>query len=431
MLAQQVGLEKGVQSMPQVVERCRVCGSPSLIPCASLGVQYLSSVFPSSLDYRAEVPQLPLDLVLCAKKEDGSTCGLVQLAHKLDLRAMYNAYPYTSSTNSSMPAILQDVAESGRTLGHLHPGDVILDIGCNDGTLLSYFQRQGFALIGIDPAKNIKPMLDSCDYTYIRDFFGASVYSSATAKKARLIFSIAMFYHLVDPVNFSRDVSECLADDGVWIIQMAYLPAMLRTNMYDNIVHEHCGYYATQHMKWIMKQVGLEIFDVRLNDVYGGSFRVFVKRKGCSRFPQTERYQAILREELELGIFDPATYQAFMKRIQQTRTGLRALCGKIKEEGKTIWVYGASTKGNTILQYCSLGKSDIVAAADANPFKLGKYVVGADIPIMDEAAMRAARPDYLLALPYSFLEGFMRREAELVAKGTRFIVPLPVVRIVP
>lgn len=420
-----------MQSTSPVVDKCRVCGNSSLIPCASIGAQYLSSVFPANLDYRTEVPQLPLDLVMCEKKEGGSTCSLVQLAHKLDLSAMYDAYPYTSSTNSSMPAILKDVAESGWTLGHLQTGDVILDIGCNDGTLLSFFQKEGFDLVGIDPAKNIKPVMDSGNYTHICDFFNVRAYSSATEKKARLIFSIAMFYHLSDPVNFSRDVAECLADDGVWIIQMAYLPTMLKANMYDNIVHEHNGYYATHPMKWIMEEVGLEIFDVVLNDVYGGSFRVFVKKEECRRFPPTERYHANLREELKLGVFDPATYRAFMRRIEKTRTDLRALCRKIREEGKTIWVYGASTKGNTILQYCGLGKNDIVAAADANPFKVGKYIVGADIPIKDEATMRAAKPDYLLALPYSFLEGFIRREAQLVAKGTKFIAPLPGVRVVP
>ena len=420
-----------MEQVVPAIEKCRVCGNPSLILCASIGAQYLSSVFPENLDYRPVVPQFPLDLVMCEKKDDGSTCGLVQLAHQLDLSAMYDAYPYTSSTNSSMASILQDVAENGRALGHLRPGDLIMDIGGNDGTLLSFFQHDDLDLLCIDAAKNVVPVLRSDRFTLVRDFFSAKLFANTENKKARLIFSVAMLYHLADPVNFSQHVAECLADDGVWIVQMVYLPAMLRTNMYDNIVHEHVGYYATHHMKWIMEQVGLEIFDVELNDVYGGSFRVFVKKKGCGRFPPTERYHANLHEELELGIFDPATYRAFMRRIEKTRADLRALCRKVRQEGKTIWVYGASTKGNTILQYCGLGKDDIVAAADANLFKLGKYIIGADIPIKDEATMRAARPDYLLALPYSFLAGFMRREAELIAEGTKFIVPLPDVRLIP
>lgn len=420
-----------MQFASKVVEKCRVCDNPSLIPCVSLGTQYLSSVFPENLNYRVQVAQFPLDLVMCERRKDKSTCGLVQLAHNLDLSSMYSAYPYTSATNSSMSAILKDVAESGRRLGHLQRGDVILDIGGNDGTLLAFFQKEGFELVCIDRAKNIKPVVDSDDYTHVCDFFSARAYSLATQKKAKMAFSIAMFYHLADPITFCRNVAECLAGDGVWIIQMAYLPTMLKTNMYDNIVHEHCGYYATHHMQWIMEAAGLEIFDVELNDVYGGSFRVFVKKKGCDTFQRTERYSANLREELELGIFEPAIYRAFLQRIDKARSDLSALCRKIKADGKTIWVYGASTKGNTILQYCGLGKDDIVAAADANPFKLGKYMVGSDIPIKDEATMRAARPDYLLTLPYSFLDGFMRREAALVAKGTKFIVPLPEVRIVP
>ncbi len=413
------------------VKECRVCRNPSLIPCVNLGAQYLSSVFPENLQYYRQMSQLPLNLVMCEKRDDGSTCGLLQLEHQLDLSAMYQAYPYTSSTNSSMPAILKDVAQSGRAFGHLQSGDVILDIGSNDGTLLSFFQNEGFLLIGIDPAQNIKLVFDSKGFIHVRDFFSIKSYKSTTSKKASLIFSIAMFYHLDDPVSFSRDVAECLADDGVWIIQMAYLPAMLQTNMYDNIVHEHRGYYALQHLKWIMDSVGLEIFDVQLNNVYGGSFRVFVKKKGYNTYTQAQHYQANLRKELELGLFDLSTYLAFMRRIEKTRLDLCNLSRKLKSQGKTIWVYGASTKGNTILQYCGLNNNDIDAACDANPFKVGRYMIGSDIPIKDEASLRAVKPDYLLALPYSFVEGFLKREAELVAKGTKFIVPLPGVRIIP
>lgn len=415
-------------SVAPIVEQCRVCGSTELVPCADIGEQYLSSVFPTDLSYRENAVRYPLDLVMCVKKGD-ATCGLVQLGHHLDLTAMYDAYPYTSSTNSSMAKILENVAADGRALKNLESGDVVLDIGGNDGTLLSFFKDEPCTLINIDPAKNVASLLESPNYLPVNSFFNEAAYSQVSEKKAKLIFSIAMFYHLDDPVRLARDAAACLDENGVWIIQMAYLPAMIRTNMYDNIVHEHAAYYATNHMTWLMERVGLEVFDVVENDVYGGSFRVFVKKRGCALYPQTDRLRENLKKELEDGLYELSTYQEFMRRVERTKTDLLALCNKIKAEGKSIWVYGASTKGNTILQHCGIGNDFITAAADSNPFKHGKYIIGSDILIKDEAEMRAAKPDYLLSLPYSFTDAFMKREAELVAAGTKFIVPLPDVKV--
>ena len=411
------------------VRQCRVCGNTELISVVDIGEQYLSSVFPEDLGYRATASRYPLKLALCRKKNDGASCGLLQLRHHLDLTPMYDAYPYTSATNSSMTQILRDVAESGRAVADLKPDDIILDIGGNE-TLLSFFKDEPYQLLNIDPAKNVVALVDSPRYRAVNAFFSEASFRSVSQKKAKLIFSIAMFYHLDNPMQFSREVAAVLDDDGVWIIQMAYLPAMIRTNMYDNIVHEHAGYYATQQVKWIMEKVGLEVFDVLENDVYGGSFRIFVKKKGSPRCVPTERLRTTLERELSEGIFEEATYRAFMQRIEKTREDLLALITRIKAEGKSIWIYGASTKGNTILQYCGLGNKEIDAAADSNAFKIGKYIIGSDIPIKDEAAMRAAKPNYLLALPYSFVDGFMKREAELIAHGTKFIVPLPEVKIV-
>lgn len=411
------------------IYKCRFCGNESLMPCIDLGEQYLSSIFPKDLTYRKEIHEQPLDLVLCEKRDE--SCGLLQLGHSFDMSKMYEEYPFTSSTNSSMPKILEDVLGSALSYINLNKNDLVLDIGGNDGTLLSFLKSEKCDLLCIDAAKNIKPVFSSNKFRMITDFFNERVYKSTTNKKAKLIFSIAMFYHLSDPVQFSKDVTACLADDGIWVIQMAYLPAMIKTTMYDNIVHEHAGYYATDHLRWIMEKASLEIFDVTLNDVYGGSFRLFIKKKGHTKYPPTNRFYKVLRDEKKMGIYDAATYVNFMKRIKKTRTDLLRLCRKIKSQGKQIWIYGASTKGNTILQYCGINNDLIEAAADSNSFKFGKYIIGADIPIRTEDEMRSAKPDYLLALPYSFVDAFMKRESSLINSGTKFIVPLPDVRVIP
>lgn len=411
------------------IDACRICHNRSLVPCIDLGRQYLSSVFPTDLQYRKDAKKYPLDLALCKKRKD--TCGTLQLAHDINLESMYELYPFSSSTNSSMPAILRDVVDTALPHVDLKDGDLVLDIGGNDGTLLSFFRGRNLDLLTIDPAKNIKQVFTSPRYQYVNSFFDKQIYNATTNKKAKLIFSIAMFYHLSDPITFSNDVEACLSNDGVWVIQMAYLPLMLKTTMYDNIVHEHVGYYTTHNMEWIMDNTGLEIFDVMLNDVYGGSFRVLVKKKDNKRIKKSKRLLKILQTEANFGINRVRTYHDFMTRVKKTKRDLRTLIRKIRLQKKTIWIYGASTKGNTILQYCGISNKDIEAAADSNPFKFGKYVIGADIPIKNEVTMRKARPDYLLALPYSFISAFMKRERKLVQSGTKFIVPLPHVTILP
>lgn len=415
--------------MENEINKCRICGNTNLVPVIDIGEQYLSSIFPKDLNYKDELKKSPLKIVQCVKNGENE-CGSLQLANDYDLTEMYENYPYTSSSNSSMKKILENVAQSGKDLNNLKDGDVILDIGSNDCTLFSFFDDYKVDMIGIDPAKNVEPVYKSDKVKLVRDYFTAENFNKVSDKKAKLAFGIAMFYHLHDPVAFSKDLESILDDDGVAIIQMAYLPKMIETNMYDNIVHEHAGYYGTQHMKWIMEKAGLKLFDVELNDVYGGSFRVFAKKKDNPHFKPTKRLEDVLEKEIKDGIFDTKTYTGFMERVDDSKNDLKFLLEEIKKSGKKTWIYGASTKGNTIMQFCDIKGDLIEAAADSNAFKFNKYIIGSDIPIYDEKVMREAKPDYLLALPYSFVNGFKEREKELVDKGTKFIVPLPEVKIV-
>lgn len=411
------------------IKTCRFCGNKNIISCIDIGEQYLSSIFPENLDYKDKLEKQSLEIVQCVKTSENE-CGCLQLAHNYDLSDMYEHYPYTSSSNSSMKKILENVANSGKYLNILESGDTILDIGSNDGTLLKFFERYNLNLVGIDPAQNIECQVNSDKFVHVKDFFSAENFRKVSKNKAKLVFAIAMFYHLHDPIKFCKEVEEIMHDDGVFIIQMAYLPAMIKTNMYDNIVHEHVGYYSTQTIKWVLEKAGLEIFDVELNDVYGGSFKIFAKKKGNPNFSKTRRLQETLEEELKWGIFKTSTYSDFMNRINFEKQKLINLLEKIKKEGKRTWIYGASTKGNTIMQFCGIGKELIEAAADSNSFKFGKYMIGTNIPIFDENKLRQEKPNYLLALPYSFVDAFKEREKELVNSGTQFIIPLPEVKIV-
>lgn len=409
--------------------KCRVCNNKDLTPCIDIGKQYLSSIFPKNKNYKKSQLKYPLSLVLCKKKKN--TCGTLQLEYFIDLTEMYANYPYLSATNSSMKLILEDVAKSALKHIEVNKDDTILDIGGNDGTLLSNFIKTKASMLTIDPAKNIKQEFSYPKFKYVNNYFSKKTYDSATDKKSKLIFSIAMFYHLSNPVDFSKDVETCLAENGIWIIQMAYLPSMLKTNMYDNIVHEHAGYYSLNTMKWIMERVGLEIFDCELNDVYGGSFRIFVKKKSNKGIRINKRVAKILADENKLGIYNLRTYKKFMTKINKTKTELIKLLTKLKKSNRSIWVYGASTKGNTILQFCGINTKLITAAADSNPFKFNKIMIGSEIPIFDEEKMRKSKPDYLLSLPYSFTNTFIERERKLVNLGTKFIVPLPNVKVLP
>lgn len=411
------------------INACRFCGNENIEPCISIGTQYLSSLFPINLSYRGELKRCSLDIVRCVKNDE-QQCGSLQLAYEYNLTTMYAEYPYTSSSNSSMRIILEDLAKSGRKKVNLEKGDVILDIGCNDGTLLSYFEDDPVSLVGIDPAQNVESNLSSKNFMRVKDFFSKNAYSRVTESKAKIIFSAAMFYHLSDPVEFCRDVADILSNEGVFIIQMAYLPDMINNTMYDNIVHEHIGYYCASNMKWLLEKAGLEIFDLEFNSVYGGSFRVFVKKMGTTKHSiSNEVHKTLAAEDLQ-GVFGRHFYSEFEGRMNKSKKQLVELVTGLKQKGHVIWGYGASTKGNTILQFCGLNGGQIDAIADTNPFKIGKFMIGSDIPIRSEVQMRESLPDYLLVLPYSFTEDFRRRELDLVSKGVRFICPLPHVVVV-
>ena len=244
--------------------------------------------------------------------------------------------------------------------------------------------------------------------------------------------SIAMFYDLERPRDFVADVSAVLAQRGVWVMELHYLPLMLEMNSFDAIVHEHLEYYSLAVLEQLFAEEGLEVVHAELNDINGGSIRLFIGRAGqLERTPeQAKAIQTLRIREFELALDAPEPYEEFRRRSEQVRDDLATLLRQLKDDGKRVHVYGASTKGNTILQYVGIDTSLVSHAADRNPDKWGSETIGTGIPIISEDESRALKPDYYLVLPWHFLDEFVEREQEFLQSGGQFIVPLPEVRIV-
>ncbi|MCE9643656.1 methyltransferase domain-containing protein [Candidatus Parcubacteria bacterium] len=406
---------------------CRISGEP-LVELFSLGDLYISDFLPKEVAPRSE--KVPLTMMLAPES------GLVQLADTAPFDSMYEQYWYRSGTNESMVAELKDIALSTAKLMSLKPGDVFVDIACNDGTLLSFIDP-GVTRIGFDPAKNTYREADQSRFNlFVNDYFTAKAYreSSFGDKKAKVVTTIAMFYDLEDPHSFVKDVKDIMDDNGLWVVQMSYLPLMLKQLAFDNICHEHIEYYSLESFKYLLDKHGMKIVDCQLNDVNGGSFRVYIRKNEADpttfanapyRDVAEARVESIFAYEKGLNLKDPQTYIDFYKKCCELRDQTLAFMHTEKAKGKTIWAYGASTKGNTLLQWWGIDNTLIDGIAERQPMKYGLKTVGTNISIASDEDMRAAKPDYLFVLPWHFIESFVRREKEFLERGGKFIVPCP------
>ncbi len=421
-----IGLGKAMKVKKR--ETCRVCKSNKLIPILSLGTQFVTNfVEEPNEDY----VKGPLELVLCNVKDGG--CGLLQLRHTVERDVLYKKYWYKSGISTTMVKALADIASSAERLIKLSPGNIVVDIGSNDGTLLRQYKTQGLTTVGFEPSNlwklgtkgNSKIINDYFSYDRFRKEFGN--------KKARLITSVAMFYDLEDPDAFVEDIRKCLDKDGAWIIQMNYLGLMLENNTFDNISHEHLEYYSLLSLSNLLERHRMEAFDVELNDVNGGSFRIYVRHKGQNVKGFSGHEERLKRQksyEEKMGFGNSKVYDKFAERIEKTKSDLITFLKQEVKKGKKIFIYGASTRGLVVLQYFGIDKTLIKGAADMNPDKWGKYIVGTGIPIMSVEEYRKEKPDYLLVLPYHFIEEIKNQEKNFLKAGGRMIVAIPEFRII-
>jgi hypothetical protein len=406
------------------ITSCRIGGGPDLVSVLNLGHQELTGVFPRTK--HARITSGPLELVWSPKS------GLLQLKHSYDPTEMYGEnYGYRSGLNQSMVQHLTDKVHYLERLNPPRVGDVVLDIGSNDATTLKAYSVAGLRRVGIDPTGRKFAQYYSADIRLVPEFFSAQAYRSVEKNPAKIVTSIAMFYDLESPVDFAREIASILAEDGIWHFEQSYMPSMLRLNSYDTICHEHLEYYSLQVVRRILDAADLRLVDVAMNAVNGGSFAVTAARRSNQSVPTNHAViDWLLDQEDRMGLGTPRPFRDFEERVYRHREDLTRLIRSLVADGRRVHGYGASTKGNVVLQFCGLGDKDIEAIADVNPDKFGCCTPGTHIPIISEQESRTMKPDYYLVLPWHFKEGILRREKEFLSRGGKMIIPFPEIEIV-
>lgn len=410
-----------IDFMNTEIKCCRACGCENFEDIISLGKQHVTNFVN---DESEQKEKHELDLVLCDPKEG---CGLLQLKHNTPPELMWDEqYWYKSAISSTIRDDLKDIVEKSTAIVKLKDDDCVIDIGSNDGTLLEFYSDK-LKRIGFEPSKNVAKESENKGFEIINDFFNAEKLTLGD-KKVKLITAISMFYDLEDPNKFLEDITSILDKDGLFVIQQNYLMSMLEQNAFDNICHEHREYYSLYSLKRILDKHGLEMFDAFESDINGGSIRTFIKFKDCELYGDKESYNRLkVIEDVELakGIDNIELYNAFVLRIEKIKEDLMKYLTEQKEAGKDIYIYGASTRGNVILQYFGLTPELITAAVDKNPDKWGKKTVGTLIPIVSPEEFRKKNPDHLLVMTWHFYKEVKKQEEQWYNKGGEFIVPLP------
>ena len=405
------------------LKKCRLCDKEKFKKLFSLGNLSYTGKFPKK--FSLNIPKENITLTMC------NNCKLVQLNKNFSEKYLYGKdYGYRTGINHTMTNHVKMIAKEAQKVAKIRKGDCVLDIASNDGTLLSFYNKN-LIRVGIDPIiSKFLSYYNNIDYK-VNDFFSFdALQKKKINKKYKIITALSVFYDLKKPHEFIRDIKKILHKDGVFILEHADLLSIIKQNLFDTICHEHLEYYSSKIIINIMKKHHLRVFDLKLNNINGGSIRYFISHEFSKFKSKNIKINKILREEKKFRLENPSTFKIFFNKINRQKIKLSLVIKKLKKNNKVIHGYGASTKGNVLLQYFNISKNQIDFIADRNPKKFGFFTPGTKIKIISENKSRYLNPDYYLVLPWHFKKEIIKREKAIIKKGTKFIFPLPNLKIV-
>jgi novobiocin biosynthesis protein NovU/D-mycarose 3-C-methyltransferase len=411
--------------MIQERTRCRTCGSKNLKLILDLGKTALVNDFLKPEDVAGYKISLPLRVVLCPD------CSLVQLADMVDPKILYSHYAYVTSTSKTMDTHLNKMMTHLLSTARLGAGSKVLEIASNTGVFLKKFKEQGCEVLGVEPAENIADVALATAIPTRKEFF-----NHANAKRLRgewgtadLILGRHVFAHIDDLRDLIAGLEAISHPETLIAFEVPYVVDFFEHTEYDTIYHEHLSYISVASVQALVKDSIFMLSRLDHYPIHGGSI-LFHLRHRASKIPPHASVAQTLEKEKQMKLADPETWKAFAQRVAHIRTELPALLRKLKAKGKRIIGYGASAKGNTLLNTCGITTKELDYIIDNTPFKQNKIAPGSWIPVAPPDRLLADQPDYALLLAWNFAPEIIKRESEFQKRGGRFIVPIPEPKII-
>ena len=409
-------------------KNCKICGNNNLKNVLFINEQYISATFVKTNENNNLTKiKTPLTLVLCSENEEKNNCGLLQLLEITEADLLYRQYFYRSATSDTMRKDLQNVVESVKNILNIKDNELVVDIGANDCTLLNFYPNN-LKLVGFEPAQNIKFINSGKNIKIFPTYFNAKDFENNFTEKAKAITSCAMFYDLADPKKFAKDIDKILDKEGVWCVQISYLVSMLKYNNFYDICHEHLSYYSIETFESVLEGLNLKLFFAELNEVNGGSIRLFVCRKDNNIYNKekfTGQLKKLKIEEQQYNLKAEKTFKEFQNKIDNIKKKTNLFVDNILNSQKKVFALGASTKGNILLQHFGLDKSKIPYISERNPEKVGLKCLGSDIELISEEDARLKSPEAFVVLPWNFKDEIIKREKVYLDNGGILMFPMP------